>query len=180
MDARGAQGWLGAPFALSILMSRTETFFRDKVVLITGASSGIGEELAWQLSQAGAKLTLAARRAELLQALAERIATARKPKPLVVACDVYARRRPRAGRGRNRAPLGEAGCGHRQCGLWRDRAAAKAFARRLPPPVRDQRLRRAAHDLCGASRNREDARQHRDHGKRIGLGQRLPEFRLTP
>ncbi len=63
-------------------------FFRDKAVLITGASSGIGEELAWQLSQAGAKLTLAARRAELLQALAERIAAAQKPKPLVVACDV--------------------------------------------------------------------------------------------
>ena len=69
-------------------MSRIEGFFRDKVVLITGASSGIGEELAWQLSQAGAKLTLAARRAELLQALAERIAAAQKPRPLVVACDV--------------------------------------------------------------------------------------------
>ena len=82
------EGSLGAPFALSFLMSRTEHFFRDKVVLITGASSGIGEELAWQLSQAGAKLTLAARRAELLQALAERIAAAQKPRPLVVACDV--------------------------------------------------------------------------------------------
>ena len=69
-------------------MSRIEGFFRDKVILITGASSGIGEELAWQLSQAGAKLTLAARRAELLQALAERIAAAQKPRPLVVACDV--------------------------------------------------------------------------------------------
>src|SRR5579864_819545 len=69
-------------------MSKTQTFFGDKVVLITGASSGIGEELAWQLSQAGAKLTLAARRAELLQTLAEKIAAARKPKPLAVACDV--------------------------------------------------------------------------------------------
>ncbi|MGB7097410.1 MAG: SDR family NAD(P)-dependent oxidoreductase [Xanthobacteraceae bacterium] len=88
MDARRAQGSLAAPFALSLLMSKTHTFFGDKVVLITGASSGIGEELAWQLSQAGAKLTLAARRAELLQALAERIAAAQKPKPLVVACDV--------------------------------------------------------------------------------------------
>ena len=69
-------------------MSITDKFFRDKVVLITGASSGIGEELGWQLSQAGAKLTLAARRAELLQALAERIAAEGKPKPLAVACDV--------------------------------------------------------------------------------------------
>lgn len=69
-------------------MSIIDRFFRDKVVLITGASSGIGEELAWQLSQAGAKLTLAARRADLLQALAERIAAAGRTKPLVVECDV--------------------------------------------------------------------------------------------
>ncbi len=63
-------------------------FFRDKVVLVTGASSGIGEELAWQLSQAGTKLTLAARRRELLENLAQRIAAAGKPRPLVVPCDV--------------------------------------------------------------------------------------------
>ena len=69
-------------------MSRIERFFRDKVVLITGASSGIGEELAWQLSQIGAKLTLAARRAELLEALVQKIASAQRAKPLAVACDV--------------------------------------------------------------------------------------------
>ena len=69
-------------------MSRTEEFFRDKVVLITGASSGIGEELGWQLSRAGAKLTLAARRTELLQALVEKIAASGRSRPLAVACDV--------------------------------------------------------------------------------------------
>jgi short-subunit dehydrogenase len=69
-------------------MSRTEKFFRDKVVLITGASSGIGEELAWQLSRAGAKLTLAARRTELLDALVQNIAASQRAKPLAVACDV--------------------------------------------------------------------------------------------
>jgi len=64
------------------------SFFQGKSVLITGASSGIGEELAWQLGQAGAQLTLTARRAEVLEALAQRIAAAGAPTPLVARCDV--------------------------------------------------------------------------------------------
>ena len=63
-------------------------FFQGKAVLITGASSGIGEALAWQLSQAGAHLTLTARRTHLLDALAQRIAGAGKPQPVVMRCDV--------------------------------------------------------------------------------------------
>lgn len=63
-------------------------FFEGKTVLITGASSGIGEELAWQLSQAGAQLTLTARRTDLLDALARRIAATGRPAPLVARCDV--------------------------------------------------------------------------------------------
>ena len=64
-------------------------FFRGKTVLITGASSGIGEELARQLGQAGSQLTLTtARRADMLDALAQRIAAAGAPAPLVVRCDV--------------------------------------------------------------------------------------------
>jgi short-subunit dehydrogenase len=69
-------------------MNTTQAFFRDKAVLVTGASSGIGEELAWQLGQAGAKLTLAARRKELLESLAQRIAAAGKPRSLSMECDV--------------------------------------------------------------------------------------------
>jgi short-subunit dehydrogenase len=57
-------------------------------VLITGASSGIGEELAWQLGQAGVKLTLAARRKEQLEKLAQRIAGTGNVRPLVAECDV--------------------------------------------------------------------------------------------
>ena len=57
-------------------------------MLITGASSGIGEELAWQLGLVGARLTLAARRREALAALADRIATTGTVRPVVVECDV--------------------------------------------------------------------------------------------
>jgi short-subunit dehydrogenase len=45
--------------------------FRDQVVVITGASSGIGRALALQLAGQGAKVVLAARRAELLDEIAQ-------------------------------------------------------------------------------------------------------------
>jgi short-subunit dehydrogenase len=69
-------------------MNNVLSFYRGKAVLITGASSGIGEELALQLAQAGAKLTLAARRKEQLQALSQKISAQGHPAPLVVPCDV--------------------------------------------------------------------------------------------
>lgn len=47
------------------MMSNT----KDKVVIITGASSGIGEATAKKLASTGAKLVLAARREERLQQL---------------------------------------------------------------------------------------------------------------
>jgi short-subunit dehydrogenase len=44
--------------------------FKDNVVIITGASSGIGAELARQLAGQGARLALAARSVERLEAIA--------------------------------------------------------------------------------------------------------------
>ena len=66
----------------------SNAFFRSKSILITGASSGIGEELALQLAAAGAHLTLTARRRELLDILARRISTAGHETPRVVPSDV--------------------------------------------------------------------------------------------
>ncbi len=45
--------------------------FRDNVVIITGASSGMGAEMARQLADQGAKLALAARNSEKLEQVAE-------------------------------------------------------------------------------------------------------------
>lgn len=47
-----------------------ETAFRDNVVVITGGSSGIGRELAYQLAAQGALLVLAAREPTLLESVA--------------------------------------------------------------------------------------------------------------
>ncbi|VEB25192.1 SDR family oxidoreductase [Avibacterium volantium] len=47
---------------------------QDKVVIITGASSGIGEATAYKLAAAGAKIVLGARREDKLKAIADKIA----------------------------------------------------------------------------------------------------------
>ena len=45
----------------------------NKVIIITGASSGIGEETAKVLAKNGAKVVLSARREDRLKALADEI-----------------------------------------------------------------------------------------------------------
>lgn len=61
--------------------------FQDKVVIITGASSGIGRELAYQLAGKGAWLSLAARDTQRLEEAATECRS-RGGKALVVQTDV--------------------------------------------------------------------------------------------
>ena len=61
-----------------------------KVIVITGASSGLGEAAARQLSAAGATVVLGARRTDRLEALAKDL-TARGGKVLTLATDVTRR-----------------------------------------------------------------------------------------
>ncbi|XP_068665526.1 11-beta-hydroxysteroid dehydrogenase A-like [Aristolochia californica] len=61
---------------------------RGKVVLITGASSGIGEQLAYEYARKGAFLVLAARREAALLQVAEKARSAGSPDVVVVPVDV--------------------------------------------------------------------------------------------
>jgi short-subunit dehydrogenase len=60
---------------------------RGAVVVVTGASSGLGEAIALRFARAGSRVVLAARRLERLEALAERI-RARGGDAEPVCCDV--------------------------------------------------------------------------------------------
>jgi short-subunit dehydrogenase len=61
--------------------------FKDKIVVITGASSGIGEAAAIEFAKRGAKLVLVARRKEKLEDLQKSL-TQFRTEVLVCPCDV--------------------------------------------------------------------------------------------
>ena len=60
----------------------------ERVTLITGASAGIGTELARVFASKGHRVALVARRADRLEALATEIKTAGGAAPIVIPCDL--------------------------------------------------------------------------------------------
>lgn len=60
----------------------------DRTCLVTGASSGIGADIARQLAARGLGVTLVARREELLRALADELAAAHGIRAEVIAADL--------------------------------------------------------------------------------------------
>lgn len=61
---------------------------RENVVLVTGASGGIGEATAYELARRGADLILAARRSAELDRVADRIVAEGGRRPLCIAADI--------------------------------------------------------------------------------------------
>jgi short-subunit dehydrogenase len=60
----------------------------DRVTLITGASAGIGAELARLFASKGHRVALVARRADRLETLAGEIGASGGAKPIVIPCDL--------------------------------------------------------------------------------------------
>ncbi|EEC77184.1 hypothetical protein OsI_15677 [Oryza sativa Indica Group] len=79
---------LTASFLGALLAAAAADDVAGKVVLITGASSGIGEHLAYEYARRGAYLALVARREESLREVGDAALAAGSPGVLVVAGDV--------------------------------------------------------------------------------------------
>ena len=60
-----------------------------KTALVTGASRGIGRAIALGLAREGAKLVIAARRANLLEEVAREIVSEHNAEPLAIETDLY-------------------------------------------------------------------------------------------
>ncbi|KAG8487974.1 hypothetical protein CXB51_018274 [Gossypium anomalum] len=77
---------------LNSLISTARTLFKEnltgKVVLITGASSGIGEHLAYEYARRGARLALVARRKQRLQEVADVCEIIGSPETVYILGDV--------------------------------------------------------------------------------------------
>ncbi|KAF6137914.1 hypothetical protein GIB67_041787 [Kingdonia uniflora] len=75
-------------FIQYLLSTFSEEDLNGKVVLITGASAGIGENLAYEYAKRGARLVLVARRENILQVVAEKARELGSPEVVIIAADV--------------------------------------------------------------------------------------------
>jgi short-subunit dehydrogenase len=66
--------------------------FTGKVILITGASTGIGRQLVKDLSKIKCKIAFAARRKELLNELVNELSEHSNAELLPIKCDVSKKR----------------------------------------------------------------------------------------
>ncbi|CAL9030754.1 unnamed protein product, partial [Prunus brigantina] len=73
---------------LSVLSSIFSENVNGKVVLITGASSGIGEHLAYEYAKRGARLVLVGRREDSLREVVDRASDCGSPDVLMARADV--------------------------------------------------------------------------------------------
>ena len=69
-------------------MPSTKGCLQDKIAIITGASRGIGREIAFLFAKEGAKLALTARNLEPLKAVAKEVYEISREEPLVFQLDV--------------------------------------------------------------------------------------------
>jgi 3-oxoacyl-[acyl-carrier protein] reductase len=61
---------------------------RGKTALVTGASMGIGRAIAKALAAEGVQVVAAARRIELMEAMADEVAARQQPRPMLLKQDV--------------------------------------------------------------------------------------------
>jgi 3-oxoacyl-[acyl-carrier protein] reductase len=63
---------------------------RDKAAVVTGASMGIGRAIAKALAAEGVRVAAVARRVELMEAMADEVAAAGHPRPMLIRQDIMA------------------------------------------------------------------------------------------
>ncbi|MDB2489369.1 SDR family NAD(P)-dependent oxidoreductase [Gammaproteobacteria bacterium] len=73
---------------MKIKNSYEKNFLAKKNILITGASKGIGREVAMSLSKYGANVVLLARDENNLDALYDEIVNTHKTSPMIIKCDL--------------------------------------------------------------------------------------------